>query len=56
MGKQADALKLHDDAITRLDVLGGAKGSRDVRHLTNKTRLERAITWSRIEANKADWR
>src|SRR5207249_3189073 len=54
LGKETEALKLLNDAVARADALGGANGSRDVRHLANKARLDRAVAWSRIDAKKAD--
>jgi tetratricopeptide (TPR) repeat protein len=46
-GKDREALEALDDAAARADKLGGGKGDRNVRHLTNKTRLARAVTRAR---------
>jgi tetratricopeptide (TPR) repeat protein len=44
-GRTDEAIKAHDDAVGRLEALGGAKGGRDVRHYYHRLRVERAVTW-----------
>lgn len=44
LGKTADAMTTHDDAIARMKVLVGPKANRDVRYWDCETRRERAWT------------
>ncbi len=48
LGRIPEAIRVHDNAVARLEAMGGATGTRDVRHSTNKAKLERAITRGRL--------
>ncbi len=48
MGKVPEALAVLDDAVARTDALAGPNPGRDVRHNSQRSRLERAITRSRV--------
>jgi tetratricopeptide (TPR) repeat protein len=54
LGRTDDARKAHDDAVRRLDALGGAKGVRNVRHYYHRLRVERAVTWGRTADRRTD--